>query len=319
MGHPRRYFENKCVYFLTNRLARGLPLVPCGYINKVIQGVMAKASESYPSITICHYLWMRNHYHILIVTDGNPFDLSAFMNILNGEIAKAVVRFLGRRNIKVWAQRYNPMRLLTPEDVVEKIVYTYLNPVTANLVDKACRWPGVSSFGIGEEKIIDCEYIRPSKLQRLENERLTKCKDKELLSNTKPGKKHKLSINPNAWVECFEDPESVEFYISQISSKIKSEEKRLEEKRKYPVMGALEAKTQNPYDSYIPKNKGRRMFCKSSCNELRKQFIQIYKDFCERCVLVWRNWKEGNLSHKYPPGAYVPPFLPLANAMKFQT
>ena len=89
MGHPRRYFENKSVYFLTNRLARGLPLVPCDYINGVITGVMAKASESFPDITICNYLWMRNHYHMLVVTDGNPTDLAGFMNILNGELAKA--------------------------------------------------------------------------------------------------------------------------------------------------------------------------------------------------------------------------------------
>ena len=203
MGHPRRYFENNCVYFLTNRLARGLPLVPCEYINKVIYGIMAKASEKYPDITICHYLWMRNHYHLLIVTNGNPAEVAGFMNVLDGEIAKAVVKFLGDRNVKVWAQRYNCLRFLTPDVVVEKIAYLYLNPVDSNLVDKACRWPGVSSYSIGQEKVIECEYLKPSKLQRLKNEKITRSMDKELIKQSGNGSKHNLVVKPNAWVECF--------------------------------------------------------------------------------------------------------------------
>ena len=211
------------------------------------------------------------------------------------------------------------MRLLTPEDVVEKIAYTYLNPVTANLVDKACRWPGVSSYGIEEEKVINCEYIRPGKLQRLKNKKLTKNIDKELIEKGKRGKKHNLIIRPYAWVECFQDPESIDSYKLQIASKIKSEETHLEEKRKYPVMGASEVKTQNPYESYLPKNKGRRMFCMSLCLELRKQFIELYKDFCEQCILVWQSWKVANFTPKYPPGAFHPPIYPLSNTLKFQT
>ena len=84
-------------------------------------------------------------------------------------------------------------------------------------------------------------------------------------------------------------------------------------------MGALEAKTQNPHEGYLPENKGRRMFCMSSCQEMRKQFIEQYKDFCERCLIVWRHWKESKLQYKYPPGGFLPPIWPLSNTLKFQT
>lgn len=319
MGHPRRYFENNCVYFLTNRLARDLPFVPCQYINNILMGIIAKASTKYPNISICNYLWMRNHYHMLIVTKGNPSDIAGFMNIINGEVAKAVVIFLGRRNVKIWAQRYNCIRLLTPDVVAEKISYLYLNPVKANLVDKACRWPGVSSYGIEQEHEIKCEYLKPSKLQRLSDRRLSKKLDQELISQSKKGKNYNLILKPYAWIECFEDPDSVESYKLQISTKISSEEKRLEQQRQHPTMGAMEARTQNPYQGYVPQSKGKRMFCMSSCLELRKQFIELYKNFCERCLTIWQYWQKGDLKYKYPPGAFSPPRWPLSNTLKFQT
>ena len=319
MGHPRRYFENNSVYFITNRLARGLPLVPCKYINNILLGIMAKASEAYPSIKICNYLWMSNHYHILIVTSGDPADLAGFMNILDGETAKAVVKFLNLKNVKVWAQRYNPIRLLTPDVVVEKIAYLYLNPVTANIVDKACRWPGVSSYTIQEEKILECEYKSPSKLSYLLNQSLSKEINKELIKDSKKGQKHYLRVSPYAWLDCFEEAESHDFYRHQISAKISAEEKRLEEKRQYPVIGASKVKTQNPHQGYKPENKGKRMFCMSSCLELRKQFIELYKDFCESCTNAWKSWKAGNQNQKFPPGAFHPPNPPLSSALKLIT
>ena len=319
MGHPRRYFENNCAYFITNRLASGLPFVPCEYVNNVIKGILAKANTKYPNINICNYLWMRNHYHMLIVTNGNPADIANFMNILNGELAKAVAIWLGKKNIKVWGQRYNCLRLLTPEDVIEKVAYLYLNPVTANFVDKVCRWPGVSSYGIEKEEDVVAEYLKPSILQRLPKSKLTMRINEVLISNSREGKKFKMTIKPFAWVECFEDSESIEFYKIQISNKIGLEETKLEQKRKYPVMGALECKQQNPHQIYIPRNRGKRMFCMSSCLELRKQFIELYKDFCERCILTWKSWQKGNLGIPYPSGGFLPPRHPLSSVLKFQT
>ena len=107
MSNPRRDFEYNCAYFLTNRLARGLPFVPCDYIIKILLGVMAKSCEHFPNIQISHYLWMANHYHMIVVTKGDPKELSGFMNLLNGETAKAVCVFLRIRNVKIWSQRFN--------------------------------------------------------------------------------------------------------------------------------------------------------------------------------------------------------------------
>ena len=319
MGNPRRYFENNCVYFLTNRLARGLPFVPCEYINKILLGIMAKSSERYPNIKISHFLWMSNHYHMIIVTKGDPREISGFMNLINGEAAKAVCAFLGIRNVKIWAQRYNPIRLLTPEDVIEKICYLYLNPVTGDLVDKSSKWPGISSYGIKKVKKIKCEYIKPSKIQRLPRVMLSKKIVKELIKKNKKGNEHYLSIDPNAWIDCYEDPDTEESYNSRITNKISLEEKNLELNRKYPVMGAEKVKTQNAYKYYNPKNNGKRVFCISSCLERRKQFIELYKGFCELCKLAWQKWKDGFFNYRYPPGAFIPPIWPLANTIKFET
>ena len=43
MGHPRRKFVHNRAYFVTNRLAEGLPLVPAKIINKLLFGLLARA------------------------------------------------------------------------------------------------------------------------------------------------------------------------------------------------------------------------------------------------------------------------------------
>ena len=53
MGHPRRMFRHNEVALVTNRMARGLPLVPTIYINLLIFGVLARAKFKYPQIIVC--------------------------------------------------------------------------------------------------------------------------------------------------------------------------------------------------------------------------------------------------------------------------
>jgi len=85
-----------------------------------------------------------NHYHA-ILTDPAA-RLPEFLAYLNKYVAKAVNASLGRWE-NLWAtEPPSCVRLLGPEDVLEKTRYVVCNPVAAGLVKRAKRWPGLLRF-----------------------------------------------------------------------------------------------------------------------------------------------------------------------------
>jgi hypothetical protein len=86
---------------------------------------------------------LSNHYH-LVVTDVHG-RLPVFMHWLNEYVAKCVNRELGRWE-SFWAPgSYSQVSLADEETVMEKLVYTYTNPVSACLVQSFRQWPGARS------------------------------------------------------------------------------------------------------------------------------------------------------------------------------
>ncbi|HEY3354099.1 MAG TPA: hypothetical protein VGQ83_12675 [Polyangia bacterium] len=69
-----------------------------------------------------------------------------FLAYLNKYVAKAVNASLGRWE-NLWASEPPSLvRLLGPDDVLEKMCYLVCNPVAAGLVKRAKRWPGLLRF-----------------------------------------------------------------------------------------------------------------------------------------------------------------------------
>ena len=137
MGHPRRYYPANTAYLVTNRTAEGLPFVTCLYINLMLFGILARAAFRSPSVIVRGWLFLSNHYHRLVVLRGSPDEFKKFMNDIDGEIAKLIVRWRGTRNVNVWAQRYPTAPILSFNSAVKEMVYLFVNSVAANFVDKA--------------------------------------------------------------------------------------------------------------------------------------------------------------------------------------
>jgi REP element-mobilizing transposase RayT len=320
MGNQRRMFLHKRVYFVTNRVARGLPFVPNKAMNYLLYGTITRAWHLFPSITVCGFVFMGNHYHMLLVTDGDPQDVSSFMHFVNGELGKAVNRLLGRRNSNVWASRYTPAILLDPPAVMEKMAYLYANPVLANLVATAESWFGCGTFRRALEDFrIEGKFVKPSDLYALARADFTKSAVTELLSYFEklPGIKLELPIRPLAWLECFPnydlEPDKVRANVLRRIREIESEEenKRRKENRSLPDKKMLSL--QNPHKHYSPKKYSRKVVCISTINELRMDFIELYQDFCSRCKDAYQKWKNADYSFPMPAGAFLPPQRPKAD------
>ncbi|MDD2942363.1 MAG: transposase, partial [bacterium] len=131
MARNPKMFIHDAVYELCFRIEEGLPMTAAPFMKRIIKGYLAAAQSRHP-VTICHYIVMANHIHMLVMIK-NPEDLSRFVLYFKRESAHAINTLLGRRNRTVWAERYDSPVLLDAGKVIERIVYFYANPAQAGL------------------------------------------------------------------------------------------------------------------------------------------------------------------------------------------
>ena len=105
-----------------------------------VLGLAAQRTE----IDLLHATAMSNHDHD-VIHDRHARRVE-FYQYLHALVARAT-NALRRRFENLWAaEQTSVVRLVTVDDVIEKIVYAATNPVTAGLVARVHHWPGVSSL-----------------------------------------------------------------------------------------------------------------------------------------------------------------------------
>jgi REP-associated tyrosine transposase len=152
MTMPRQVLPGS-TYLVSRRCAqRECLLTPTEHTTAVFKFVLAVAARRY-GIQLHAATVMGNHYH-LVLTDPRA-ELPRFAQLLDSVVARALNASYGRWE-SFWAPAsYSAVRLESPEDVLDKIVYTLANPVAAGLVAHGCEWPGLWSdpgrIGTGSE------------------------------------------------------------------------------------------------------------------------------------------------------------------------
>ena len=149
MTHPRMSVPG-ATYLVTRTTVMSLfLLVPCAAVNQIMEYCIAFASQG-RGILIHAVSVESNHFHMVITdTEGR---LSDFMQELNRCAARCLLqyyreRFPKRRLETVWtnAQPFSATLLLTPNAILDKIVYTLTNPVKDGLVRDYRKWPGFNT------------------------------------------------------------------------------------------------------------------------------------------------------------------------------
>jgi putative transposase len=142
MTLPRQILPGT-TYLVTRRCSeRRFFLRPSKRTNDIFRFVLAVAARRH-GIRVHAYCVLSNHFH-LVVTDPRA-RLPLFNRDLNGVVARAVNCSLGRWESFWDPDSYSAVRLETPNDILQKMVYVLANPVAAGLVRRGREWPGLWS------------------------------------------------------------------------------------------------------------------------------------------------------------------------------
>jgi len=137
-------------YLITRTTVMSLFLLtPSKIVNQIMEYCLAHALRGRG--VIVHAVSVEsNHFH-MVVTDTQGC-LSEFMQELNRSAARCLIqhyreRFPNRRLDAVWShsQSFSATLLVTPNAVLDKLVYTLTNPVKDGLVRDYRKWPGFNT------------------------------------------------------------------------------------------------------------------------------------------------------------------------------
>jgi REP element-mobilizing transposase RayT len=136
-------------YLVTRRCSqRQFLLRPGRRVNEAFLYILALAAGRF-GVRIHAFCVLSNHYH-LVVTDPRAL-LPAFLQLLDGLVARVLNALLGREEHFWSPSSYSAVALGSWHDVVDKVAYTLANPVAARLVRRGLQWPGLwsspDSFG----------------------------------------------------------------------------------------------------------------------------------------------------------------------------
>jgi REP element-mobilizing transposase RayT len=149
MSQPRMSIPG-ATYLVTRTTVMSLFLLtPSKTVNQIMKYCLAWAARG-RGILIHAVSVESNHFH-MVVTDTQG-RLSDFMQELNRSAARCLLayyreRFPNRRLESIWssAQPFSAIHLLTPNAVLDKIVYTLTNPVKDGLVRDYRDWSGLNT------------------------------------------------------------------------------------------------------------------------------------------------------------------------------
>ena len=286
MSVPRPVIPGQ-TYLLTRRcFGRTFLLRPSPKINQIFKYCLAVAAAR-TGILLHAYGALSNHYH-LVATDplGN---LPRFMHWLNEYVAKCVNAELGRWE-SFWAPgSYSSVALDDHEDVVDKLVYVYANPVDAALVSTLEDWPGARSL--------------PSDLDGHEE---TLCRPRGFFRENGPVPERatlKLVTPPSCAAK---GPEFLPMLISRLAER-ETELQEAVRRKGRRFLGRRRVLAQSPFGRprSVEPRRGLNPRVAARDKWRRIESLRRLKGFLSAYRSAWNRFAKGDRSATFPHGTYL--------------
>ena len=268
-------------------------------VNNIIGTWLAKAIE-YSGVDYYGTIVMSDHPHHLLSHKQGRLD--KFFEYFNGQVARALNRFYGRRH-QLWSRRYSAIPILDEQTDIERLVYFLTNPQKANLVDKIEQWPGLSSaeFHLGDSAESN-EYLF------FDRTAWYRAKTPKSIARFLKVVKVKYAVLPAlSKLSAPKRKALLRRLVSQRESQLRAQ-RQIEGKRVLGKHGLKQIdsrnRTANPKTGCCP-------LCLCSDKELRMKFINaryVYEVVYREQTQAYRESKKRSIL-QLPIGAYPPPKL----------
>ena len=317
--NPKLFMNNVPVEICTS-VQNGLPFVTTLYMELLLKGILAAAQTMFP-VTICHFVIMANHIHLLIIVQ-DPNDVPRFMDYFKTETAIALNILKGTTGQSFWVSGYDSPSILSPEKFLERMLYLYLNPVEASLVPSIAMYPGVSTYNAllnGDTKE-QFKKISRDAFTELPVGNLSDTFTAELAESylDARGVINELRVEPWAWLNCYRECKNwkLEEVRERFLRTLNSEQQRVvaeKVQKKETFLGVEKLKSQQIRAPYHSKRSGKKMICLSGCAKQRDRMIEKFKELTKLARSSYQLRKAGFSSAAPPPGFFLPGGMLLAN------
>jgi len=143
MSIPRQVLPGQ-TYMITRRCTqRQFLMRPDAETNNAFVYCLAVAAARH-GIHVLFTIAMSNHHHTGIYDPDGTYP--AFLEHFHKLFAKSQNALRGRWENFWSSEQTSVVRLVDPNDAIEKMTYALTNPVKDRLVERAHHWPGVSSL-----------------------------------------------------------------------------------------------------------------------------------------------------------------------------
>lgn len=259
--------------------------MPRTRVKNLILYVLGRGAELFDMRLLC-FVTMGSHYHLLV--EDSEACLPAFMEYVNGQIARAMNTLIGRRDKFFSGDGYLDLRPQTPSDIIERYRYILANPLAADLVRYAADYPGL--------------WTGPKQIGR------TMCVPR-------PDFFYREGGSTPAQVEVtFEVPsafesDGVEGFRNRIADIVRQEEKRNTARRKRAgrsVLGRRRLEMQRWDDVATSDEQWFRLKPRVAARDpkVRCEAIRRLNAFWAEYKVAWSAYREGDLEVEFPPGAW---------------
>jgi len=302
MGRDLSFEHPDYCFFATIRTACSrLWFVNNPELEERILAYLARYAEHY-GVILYAFIIMGNHYHLLaLFPNGNK---AAFFRDFNGMISKLTkARVTSFEGGKLWARRVRCQVVPNKEDILDRFLYTVLNPVGAGLTQKISEYPAYNSFSDSIRgrsrsfKVVEWQKYNARKFKNPE----TKIADFTKI--------HKLEF---ARLPGFESMTQRE-YIAFMNRK--TEERRTEMVKQRRENGLGFATIQilqqqkpgtKPRTTKTSQRNTHRPLVLTLCSETRCQFKKWYFELVGLFKTAAKKFRAGAFTTPFPPGTYRP-------------
>lgn len=144
MPRANRIICKDALYEIVPRAREGLPLPPTELTNQLLTGILARTQRD-QKVTLCNFVEMNNHTHQHCIPD-KPEQHTKFYMEYQKKVTDTVRRLTHRSRLRLWEQRPSVIRLAEIEDAIKRVVYIFLNPAKAGLVNSIDEYPGLTTW-----------------------------------------------------------------------------------------------------------------------------------------------------------------------------